>query len=163
MTTINHWGLFVDSEVPVTGVYSTNRINWEYLEDDICLNCNDYIDEINAIQDCPECEALLDEDGICQECGWNKERQFDFIECDSSHEKLVGDWKLVDGLYEANKKEGEFAGILRESTIQVVWSKFVKRGGMCSPCFPGQVNADASGEFSYFALPEEIIYKYDEE
>lgn len=159
MTFINHYGFWVDSEKPVTGVYSTNKINWEFLDDDICLDCESHIKEIDDMQDCPECKFLLDEEGVCQECGWNKERQFDFIECDSSHEKLVGNWKKdEEGIY-CHDEEGDFAGILREFTIQVVWSKTIKRGGMCSPCFPGQVDADATGEFSYYALPEYLIYK----
>lgn len=163
MTFINHYGFWVDSEEPVTGVYSVNKINWEYLDNDICLDCEEYINEIHAIQDCPECEALLDEDGDCQECGWSKQKIFDFMECDGSHQKIIGDWKLVDGIYEANKEKGEFFGILHEFTIQVLWSKFVKRGAICSPCFAGQVDADSIGEFSYYALPEEMIYKDEEE
>jgi len=164
MTIVNHWGKFVDSNEPVTGVLSVNSINWEYLDDDICLICEEWSEEIAEMQDCPECENLLDEDGNCPECGWSKERQYDFMECDSSHEKIIGDWKKgEDGKYDVDK-DGEFAGIIRESTIQVVWSKTIaKNKKLTSPCFPGQVDLDSDdGDFQGYTLPEYLIYNREE-
>jgi len=156
---VNHYGFYVDSEVPTTGVYSTNSINWEYLDNDICLDCETAYRDIEEIQDCPECEYLLDVDGDCQACGWSKQKEFDYIECDGAHEKLVGDWKRdEEGIY-FHDENGEFAGILREFTIQVIWSKTTARGNLCSPCFPGQVDADSTGNFLYFSLPDYLIYK----
>ena len=163
MTTVNHWGYTVDSEKPVTGVLSVNNIMWEYLDDDICLICEGWSKELAEIQDCPGCEHLLDEDGDCPECGWSKERQYDFMECDSSHEKLIGDWiKDETGKYDVDYS-GEFAGIVRESTIQVVYSKTTKLSSLASPCFPGQCDADSDGDFLCYTLPEYLIYNRDEE
>lgn len=153
MTTVNHWGRIVDSDTPITGVYGTNSIAWEFMDDGICTVCDnrdewpDFDDEEDDYQSSPE----------------------DFIECDSSHTKLIGDWTTTDngldawfeigGVYYMPDQSKEFAAIERETTVQVVWSKFVERHGLCSPCYPGQADADSVGEFLCYALPAELLYK----
>jgi hypothetical protein len=90
--------------------------------------------------------------------------EYDDIECDSSHTKIMGDWvKDENGLYMPYEK-GEFAAIVNESTIQVVWSKYTTHGRLCSPCYPGQLDVrmdDNSGEYIGYTLPEYLIYKSD--
>ena len=169
MTVINHWGKYIDPEVPNTGVISQNEIAWEYLNDEICPTCEKWTKDIEEMQDCPECEELLDEEGFCPECGWNKEKEFDYMEC-SDHEKLIGDWVLdtKTGLYDVSKREdAEFAAIISDSTfnvIQVVWSKYTTKGTPCSPCFPGQISIgkDETGDFLAYDLPEWLKYKEEE-
>ena len=93
----------------------------------------------------------------------DKESELNWIECDSSHTKILGNWlKDDDGLYYPDKN-GEFAAIENESTIQVVYSKFTtKQCKPCSPCYPGQLDVDydyENGEFIAYTLPDDLLYK----
>ena len=146
MTTINHWGKWIDSEVPTTGVLSVHELNWDYM-DEICLTC----EEIQIAHD-EQREIDLDYE---EDEYWN---------CDSSHDKIFGDWKKDEnGLYEPDK-DGEFAAILRESEVQIVWSKFTTKGNPCSPCFPGQISIgkDETGDFLAYDLPEYMKYSIEQ-
>ena len=146
MTTINHWGKWIDSESPVTGVLSSNSIAWEFVDNEICLDCEQAYKEFeNGTHEC--------EYGDDCNCA-------DFLECDSSHDKIIGDWKIdtKDGKYDVDKT-GEFAAIVRETTIQVVWSKFIAKGAPCSPCYPGQIDLDSTGEFLAYTLPDYLLGK----
>jgi hypothetical protein len=139
---VNHWGKWVDSETPVTGVLYSNSIAWEFVDDEICLTCLEIQMDI-------ESDESLDDD--------ERDAELEFIECDSSHEKIIGDWKINKyGKYE-HDETGEFAAIVRETTIQVVWSKSTKRGALCSPCYPGQVDLDSEGDFIGYTLPDYLL------
>ena len=47
MTQINHWGKWINSDNPTTGVLSSNDIVWEWLYGDCtCLTCEEIIKEI---------------------------------------------------------------------------------------------------------------------
>lgn len=143
---VNHWGKWVNSEKPVTGVLNSNSISWEWVMDEQCLTCEEIQQEI-------ESDESLDDD--------EKQSQLDFMECDSSHEKIMGDAWILDtktGKYDTvENDEHEFAAIIRESVIQVVWSKFTKRGALCSPCYPGQVDLDSDGDFIGYTLPPYLL------
>ena len=140
MSKINHWGVTVDSDNPVTGVINSNGIAWEFIDDEICLTCESAVAEIDSD------ESIED-----------KESEYEFIECDSSHEKIIGDWlKDESGKYYPDESK-EFAAIVNESTIQVVWSKHTKRGSLCSPCYPGQVDLDSEGDYLGYTLPDYLI------
>lgn len=144
MTTINHYGKWIDSEEPTTGVLSINEINWEFLQfdDEICLTCD---------------EMMIQEE---QENPDNPD--YDWIECDSSHTKLLGGWILDTNTkqYEPDKNS-EFSAIENESTVQVVWSKYTARGNPCSPCYPSQVEFSNDGDFLAYTLPPELLYSDD--
>jgi hypothetical protein len=147
MTTVNHYGKWVDSDMPVTGVLSVHDVEWEWINDEICITCKSIQKEI-------ESDESMDED--------KKEEELEFLECDSSHEKIMGNW-LQDkqGKYYPNPN-GEYAAIINETTIQVVYSKFTARGPLCSPCYPGQVDLnhnsnDSTGEFIGYTLPKELL------
>jgi rubredoxin len=136
----------------------------EWMWDEFCSTCQEYYEEINNASYCPECESiaitsLLDADGYCPECNWNKDNAIEQSEC-VDHEKLLGNWKKDDeGYYEPNT-EGEYAAILTSSTfnrIQVVWSKHTERHGLCSPCFPGQADIDSNGEYLCYVLPKDLM------
>jgi len=137
MSELNHYGKKIDSDIPVTGVINTNEIAWEFMDDDyICLDCEVYINENPDIDD------------------------YNFLECDSSHTRIHGDWILdtKTGQYEPDKT-GEYAMIENESTCQIVFSKTVKCGNPCSPCFPGQVEFSRDGDFKAYALPSDLLYQ----
>jgi hypothetical protein len=150
MTTINHWGKWIDSEEPVTGVLSNNSVAWEFVDDEQCLDCEQAYKEFeNGSHTCEYGE------------GCNCE---DFLECDGSHTKIIGDAWVLDtktGKYDVIKDnpELEFAAIVNETTVQVVWSKFTARGNVCSPCYPGQIDLDSDGEFLAYTLPDYLLYK----
>jgi hypothetical protein len=150
--TVNHWGKWVTSDVPVTGVMSCNNIAWENVTNEECLDCRE---EYKKFEDGSHtCE--YGEDCNCA----------DFIECDSSHSKLIGDaWQLDTntGLWDVKQdKTGlEFAAIIRESVVQVVWSVKTKRGALCSPCYPGQVDLDSNGDFLGYTLPDYMVGSED--
>ncbi len=74
---------------------------------------------------------------------------------------LIGFKEGTDGKYEEDLTADysaivslDFAG----GVVQVVRSKFFTRSAMCSPCFPGQADADTPGDYICFALDPEDIY-----
>lgn len=169
MTTTFHYGKYVDSETPITGVISNNNILREFISDEICIDCEQIYSDIDL-----EIESETDE-GVLLELEESKE----YIECDSSHIKLFGDWievtgsdlqkeknlcwYIVNGTGYYPDKNGEFAAIEMESETQIVFSKYTKRAALCSPCFPGQGDLDSSGEYLAYDLPKELKYSYDED
>lgn len=144
---INHWGKWIDSDIPGTGVINSDNVMWEWVNDEICLTCEEIQSEIEND------ESIED-----------KESEIDFIECDSSHTRIFGDWiyDTQTGQYTPDKN-GEFSAIENESTVQIVWSKYTKRGNVCSPCYPGQIDLDSDGEFLAYTLPDNLLYNYDED
>lgn len=154
----NHYGVYIDSEIPITGVYSNNSLAWEWLYDtEICLTCEEAVNEHykhteldTYSEDCPNC---LEVEGYCLE----------WIECQPFHERIIGDWILDTNthLYEPNPN-GEFAAIEREDVTQVVFSHLTERHGLCSPCYPGQCDVDSTGEFLCYVLPDWALYRKDE-
>jgi hypothetical protein len=135
----NHYGHTVDSDKPVTGVLSSNAINWEFVDDEICLTCEEILSDIKN-------DDTLDDD--------DKQHEIDMLECQSDHDKIIGDWiKDTDGKY-APDETGEYAAIVRESTIQVIWSKTLTRGALCSPCYPGQADIPSNGDYLAYTLPD---------
>ena len=159
----------------ITGVISSNRVMWENVDTEICMECEEFTRKFdNGI--CPDCETeTLEETDessyfkVCSNC--QGEFDIDTFEC-SDHEKLIGDWTIIidkDGSvkYEVDKS-GEFAAIVTSSTfncVQVVWSKHTASvNSMCSPCFPGQADLDSGdGEIVCYTLPDYLIYKENEE
>lgn len=140
MVKINHYGHTVDSEIPITGVVSNNSAEWlpEDILSGIDLNFQEHV------QECDECQ----EGELCKVAeNWES----------FSGNVLVGGWKLVDGKYEPDKDSPHrYAGIVRETETQVVWSKYTARVNLCSPCFPGQGDLDSSGNYLAYDLPPDV-------
>ena len=160
MTAKNNYGAWLDSEIPSPGVISFNKLNYEYLSggEEICLDCDEIIEEVYKMKFCPKCDTklILDE---CPECNWNKDEEYDLIEC-FEHTKLIGDWKKdEEGLYVPDE-EGEFAAkIDSQNDVIVLWSKFTVRGTPCSPCAAWGISIGVPGEFLCYTLPDYLIYK----
>jgi hypothetical protein len=132
--TVNHWGKWVTSDQPVTGVTGINHCP-EWLFDDISQGID---------LTCRECDMRSN----CQE-----EDCCDV--CERGGPVLIGTWREdAQGLFEPDP-EGEYAAIAREEVVQVVYSRATRRGALCSPCYPGQVDLDTPGDFLGFCLPEE--------
>lgn len=155
----------MSDETIFVGVMSANKLNWDCVDNEICPTCEESLEEISNLQNCPECKGILDEEN-CTECEWNKYDECGNIEC-FDHSKLIGDWKKDEnGLYEPNEN-GEFAAILTSSTfncVQVLWSKYTASGKrFCSPCFPNQADIDTEyGNLTCYVLPDYMIYKEEE-
>ena len=136
MKTHRHYGVLLDTEEPTTGVYNGNDLELSYIDD--------YIDP-DIPEDAEDDELMF----------WE------------SSTLLYGDWKQdSDGLWEPNRS-GEYAAIhnVNYNTVQVIWSKFVRYGIMCSPCYPGQVDAQLDDPASpddkhfqaYYAMPNDLL------
>jgi hypothetical protein len=137
MTVKNHYGIFVDSETPTTGVAQNNHVEWLHEEIDgaICLEWEAHIAE------CPN-----DDHDDCWE----------FV---GSETYLLGSWVLGDdGKYapDPDAEGAEYAAICGEIYTQIVWSKHTKRCALCSPCYPGQGDLDTPGEFLSYDLPPDV-------
>jgi hypothetical protein len=150
-----HWGVLLHQETPTTGVYGGNQLDWEYMPYDwIDL---DYETAVSDIEDDPNLTSTEKDDAI--------EELSNYFDSGDTH--LYGSWKKVDGQYEADRETDDpedFAAIYNANynTLQVVWSKVIKRGALASPCYPGQVSANEDdgddGQQAYYALPESCIY-----
>ena len=134
----NHWGIWVDPELPITGVISNNLIV-QFISDEM----------YNGID--------LEWDEFMNSDEFDPDEDYDNFE---NTTWLIGDWiKDSDGLYDYDPK-GEYAAIVRESTTQVVYSKYTKRAGLCSPCYPGQADNESEGRFLAYDLPSEAYEIY---
>jgi hypothetical protein len=137
MTKILHYGKLVDSEVPITGVHSNNRIYYlseeKYSSKSINLTFENWVKEEKPSDE--EMENYLNDNDTY----------------------LIGSWtKNNDGSYVPDKS-GEYSAVVYEDTTHVVWSKYTERHALCSPCCIGQADADSAGEFLCYVLPQEIV------
>jgi hypothetical protein len=127
-----HYGVTVDTNVPMTGVVNNHSV--EFLHEEICA-----IDAIDI-----DLEAHRDE---CETC--KSDNFCDDVEMwDMSGDTIfIGAWKKTGkDTYEIDKENEkyDYAAIVRECVTQVVWSKhvtFVR--ALCSPCYPGQADLDS--------------------
>jgi hypothetical protein len=133
--TLNHWGIWVDSESPITGVIQNNNV--EFLNDEIFSSKSIDLDYEIFLKSNPS------------------EEEVESYESDNNT-YLIGDWIKRNGKYQP-KKSGEFAAIVEECYTQVVYSKNFKRCALCSPCYPGQGDLDNEGEFLTYNLPLDLI------
>ena len=136
----NHWGIWVDPDVPVTGVVSNNQA-FQFIFDETCNGIDlDYEEHVNS--------EYHDPDNCDCEDFW-----------EGSTTWLIGDWiKDNEGLYTHNP-EGEYAAIVGEIYTQVIFSIYTQRVALCSPCYPGQGNIGSNGNYLAYDLPPEA-YKY---
>jgi hypothetical protein len=131
---INHYGVYVEKDTPITGVAQNNHVEWLYEE------VADGID--------------LDFEAHCKECE-NEDHDFCW-ESNGSETYLIGSWiQGDDGRYSPDKT-GEYSAICGEFYTQVVYSKYTKRTSLCSPCYPGQGDLDSEGEYLVYDLPTEL-------
>lgn len=129
---VNHWGVYVDSEKPITGVLLARDPEW-----------------------------LLDiayDSGI--DLGWEEHlkecdrEEHDFCEAGEAF-FLIGFRQCLDGKYEPDP-EAEYSVIIDGIYALVVRSKWVTRTALCSPCFPGSGDLGTPGEYLVYTLPEDL-------
>jgi len=162
-TTIKHWGRWIDSETPVTGVLSINKINWDTypFAEEICSICEDFLREhkekIKILKkELKKAKKEKDLERVDELKDEIYDMEKSYPECDSLHWKMIGSWTLDTKTKEYYPTiDGEYSAIVGESTVQVVLSKTIKNNcNICSPCFPRQVDLDSSGEFRGYDLPD---------
>jgi len=159
---VNHWGHWVDKSVPTTGVISFNAV-CQFVSDEICGG--DSVDLLweDAKEDFLQEYKNEHEGNEPSDEDWDQ--WYESMEGCESGDALIGDWlKDDEGLYYPDP-EGEFAAIVREDVVQVVFSKYItKCRNLCSPCYPGQADVNSgededNGEFLAYNLPVEA-YQY---
>ena len=130
---VNHWGTWVRSDRPVTGVLNINSApEWILEEQGIDLGCL----KCPARRKGTECEF-----------------------CEQRGDQLLGTWKRVrenHHLVYVPDPKGTYSAILREDVIQIILSKTTRTGALCSPCYPGQVDLDTPGDFLGYCLPDPL-------
>ena len=132
-----HYGFTVDSEVPTTGVFQCN--NLEYIHEDAEGGIDlDYANHVCA------CESI------------EKEEVCDCMVESSTY--LIGFRENKLKLFEPDP-EAEYCAIVRydSNVVQVIGSKWRIRCALCSPCYPGQGDGDAPGEFLAFSVPPDVV------
>lgn len=132
---VNHWGIYVDPLVPITGVITNNEAVYNETSNGIDLQFE---------------EHKLD-------C--TKENHYDcyYDEWTESGDYLIGSWIMnSEGLYEPDRS-GEYSAIVRDTDTQVEWSRYTTKCALCSPCYPGQGDLDSSGEFLAYTLPPDML------
>ena len=138
----NHWGIWIEPNVPITGVVSNNSAS-QFIFEECAYNGIDLDYEEHLKSDEHDLE-------YCEACEYWE---------DYNPTYLIGDWIIdEDGLYDYDSN-GEFAAIVRESETQVIFSRYTKRVTLCSPCFPGQGDLDSDGGYLAYDLPMEA-YEY---
>ncbi len=131
----NHYGIYVDSSKPITGVISNNNV--EFLSDEIFSSNSVDLDYEEFLKSNPTQEELDSYESY-------------------SPTVLIGDWIKRKGKYQP-KKSGEYSAIVREDVTQVVLSKYTRYCALCSPCYPGQGDLDSQGKFLAYTLPSDLI------
>ena len=161
----NHWGIYVDSETPTTGVIGVNELNMEFIIDDMYYHGGIDLSYEGALDELAKSFVGKSIDEIDR----IREDFDEHWESSPDDEWLIGDWiKDEDGFY-IHDPNGEFAAIVRSDVVQVVFSKTIKRvRSLCSPCYPGQADLCLDGMidtnqpdsgYLCFSLPDDYFYR----
>lgn len=163
-----HWGKWVFSNEPTTGVISVNSLEWIHDEVDyhavVNLSYDSYLeqnlnDRMREWQQDNDTDDDPDDDLLEQ---WRDELGEQYEEqCDTY---LIGSWRFDDASQQWEidknpnlKDEDAYAAIVdydfSGGIVQVVWSRFVSRATLCSPCCPGQCDMDSEGGYIGYDLP----------
>lgn len=145
---------------PVTGVFGMNSL--EFICDDIeAGNAIDLDFEEYCRHECPnrdnpptdfegDTPPEESEVGMCYECEYE-------ADCDTY---LIGFvYNAETGQYDT-EDSAEYSAIVNTnlSTVQVVKSVWYIVGGLCSPCYPGQVDADnTDGDIMAYSVPPSVV------
>lgn len=168
----NHWGHYVFSDTPITGVIGVRSLEWIDDETNYHAVCNlsydnymeyglaEKIAEWQQDQDDPN--ATPDEKLLEQ---WRDELGEYYAESGDTY--LIGDYiyheptKQWDIDYDG---DNHFAAIVDYDwgggVVHVVWSRYVVRAALGSPCIPGQCNSDTPGDYLAYDLPLELYGEF---
>jgi hypothetical protein len=161
-----HYGRYVESETPITGVFSQNLL--EYIHNDADNGIDPDAEPYRA--ESYRAESLRD---FLSENPDSTEEDFDDSYIFDGYEQscaLIGfrevahrsDRSDSDVHYEPDP-DAEYSAIVGMGSydafncVQVVASRYLIRAALCSPCFPGQADGDSPGPFLAFAVPPDVI------
>lgn len=177
---MNHYGVTVATEIPITGVFQNNHVY--YLFDGISnyedLNFYDWMDEelgrllyeLQGIKDAVDGEnyeaSASDMRDVCERME-NLGNDWEGSDCTTNLAGFVRTDEKKDSWYWFENLgfgfepdlNAEFSAIIGEIYTQVVASKWLMRCGLCSPCFPGQGDADCEGSYLTYSVSPDM---YDE-
>ena len=147
-TVTNHWGVWVGSEQPTTGVIHNNEPEW--FHDEIC-----YKEAVNLTYQEALAEYSANPDEYL-EYGIESEDDFNDRYESMGDTILVGGWAQDEnGLWEPDL-DSEYSAIVGEIYAQIVHSLYVERAALCSPCYPGQADNGSPGEYRAYTFPLSI-------
>lgn len=140
----NHYGIAIDSNKAITGVININSVNMESLNDDMY-----YGSGVNlTFEDCLSDHIKFCEDENCIEDDHNNFSENYYSDNDTYIVNFIKDNK---GLYTPDMSK-DYSFIVRESVLQIVYSKFYKLCSLCSPCYPGQGDLNSIGSYLTYCL-----------
>jgi len=174
---VTHYGATLDSELPTTGVFQNNHIDWlgEVLGDGdtVDLSYEEALDEYVG-ERLRNIQVFLDNyvhgDDIIPIITLLNEIEEPNFDCHESLTSLVG-FKKSENREEcwywlSNLQYGflpnnlaEYSAIVGEIYTQVIKSEWVLKGSLCSPCYPGQVDSDSTGKFIGYSFPPDAFEK----
>lgn len=157
MTTVYHYGKWVDDETPITGVVSCNNVEWIHDETMTGINITEeeaydqaFTDWKNSLpHDVEPTEDMIE----------HFTNQFWDYYDSQGDSYLIGGWiqDEADGKYDIDPTSDYSALVNYESNlVYVLHSKYATRSALCSPCNPGQCDLDTPGDFLGFDLPLDI-------
>ncbi len=142
----NHYGVTVDSEVPITGVFNANNLEFIFEDSEKGIDL-EYV------------EWLEEHEKECKE-----EDHWDCCDNLDKSKILIGYKRFFDeesfGETYGPDENAEYSAILSShggNILQVVKSKWAVRSALCSPCCPGQADGDTPGEYLCYAPPPDVI------
>ena len=165
----NHWGNWISSNEPTTGVISCHNLEHIYEETDYHAVTNVSYDRyleygladlLRAWQQDQDDDSAAPDDELLEQ--WRDQLAEQYEE--SGDEYRIGSWRFDESSkqWEINRDESlddesAYAAIVNYGfaggIVQVLWSRFVTRGALCSPCLPGQVDLDTEGDYIGYDLP----------
>lgn len=137
-----------------TGVYGGNAINWEcideFAEED---GYSDFLEASEAADHAADCEWHDDHESCCCGCAdcWEPTEVW----------STNGLWsRTLTGQLEAT---GTLVFVYdnNDNIVQVVRSPLTWNRGECSPCYPGQADADTPGAVRCYRLPNWMVADKD--
>lgn len=163
-----HYGVYFDDSEPTTGVVQSNRVEWLSDEEMAGINLS-YEEAEQEFRAEFAREHGIEVDEVEEHDDWDEEvMNWNDGYYGDSETYLIGSWKKDEdghGQYvpDPDAEGAEYAAIVREFVVQVLWSKRVVRvRSMCSPCYPGQADLDSGEEedgILAYALPLEVMGK----
>jgi hypothetical protein len=151
MNVINHWGIWVNSESPITGVVSNNHLEWLHDELDEGINL-----DFEAFQE--SLDSSLESGEITKD-EYDESLEFYEESCDTY---LIGGWTKDESGQYIPDENAEYSAIVREDVTQVLHSNVTKRCALCSPCYPGQGDLDTPGIYLAYDMPADIYGDFRE-
>ena len=142
---VNHYGFGVYSDTPVTGVFSNNSLEYIFEDCDLSGVDPDYQDAWEEALRTQQPGEELSEDWFND--GYQQSRALIGFRLN-----LAGEWEP-----DPNAEYSAIVSFDGMNICQVVASKWRIRGALCSPCCPGQVDADTEGEFLAYSVPPNVV------